>query len=265
MKLDIFKRNESVAGSFQRAPVAIAIAVGFGLQLLMPLEAESVSKTSSFAKHSLSNKPLPAGTQTEDGSAYYATALHGAQQLNDYVVDSAVYTYKGSSKPIIETCKFYFKKPGFIRVEVQKAGSKSGSILVVGADHQIQAKPGSFFKFMKLDLSPNSNLLKTANGFSLLKCDFATLMMNMKNQADVAHCRCVLAKLPTNDGPNSAKVRHLEFVLPSNVVLQRIAFDDRTKLPIEWSIFKRGHLFSTSVWSNVKLNPGLADTVFTLN
>ncbi len=264
MNVIVVKRVGALAGMFKGFSTLMSISIALGLLMPLPSDASAFGGRSGFEKHAMSNTPLASDSVTEDGAEYYASALKSAEALNDYNVDSAVYTYKGSGRPIVESCKFYFKKPSMIRVEVEKAGIKSGSILTVDADHQIEARPGSLLRFMKVNLSPDSPMLETANGFSMLKVDFATLMKNMKIQADTAGCRLVITGPITTSGPSNTSVRHFQFVLPSNVVLQRIAFDDSTKLPIEWTLFQDGKVFSTSVWSNFKFDGNLPDSLFSL-
>lgn len=235
----------------------------------MPMDAAgnpSPLKTNDLKKKLLSTQPLPPALKMIDGSAFHSESMNKAIQVSDYTLDSAVVAYKNPNEHVIETCKFFFKKPKQLRVEVKKAGAKSGSILVLDKEGKIKAKPGSILGFAKIDVTPDSKMLQTANGFSMLRVDYETLMSDMKQETDRLECRCLVSENTMLYDSIGREVRIMQFLSKTtDDVLHSVVIDASLLLPIEWTIFKDGKIFSTSAWRNLKLDSGLDDKLFTLN
>ena len=207
---------------------------------------------------------LPVSTKTIAGDAFLKECIETVHQLGDYSADSGVLTHHGH-KDSFETCHFFFKQPNQIRVEVVKAGIKSGSVLVRDQQGKITAKPGSLLKFKKLDLTPESALVKSANGFSMLEADYGSLLGNAQKTVTNSQNKCVVTADTIEYVPTHGRVRVMELQsAPSNSVSERIFISADNKLPVEWTIYKGGTVFSTCAWRNQKLNTGMSDTLFSL-
>ncbi len=198
-------------------------------------------------------------SQGNDGGPMFQSLLERAQSLKGYLFESTLTTFK-DGRTIKEIGKVYFKRPNLLRFEVVSGGNRSGAVVVRQADGSVKAKMGSgLFGAVKLSLSPTSRMLRTANGFNVLDSDFATLIKSsLKSSA-----KMLATKAPTQYS-SSGRAYVLETYEPDGAVSQRIAIDPEQKLPLEWSIFKDGHISSVMRLSNIQIKPDISDDYFVL-
>jgi outer membrane lipoprotein-sorting protein len=259
---DVFNR---LSGVRRLCKVLVSIALCLPCMVLITDQGfANTAVTSADLRKKLVTTHALASQEQTDGRSELATALAKIKSLSDYTVDSGVVTY-AKKKDVVEVGKYFVKKPRLIRVEVLKAGSKSGSVVVLRADGQIKARPGKMLKFAKLNLSADSDMLKTANGYSLLEADIESLLSGVVTDLEKGPRKCVVSSKALMSPVNNQNVRVVEVYGANGQVEQRIAIGESTKLPVEWTILKNGDLFSTSVWKNAKLNSGLSDSLFTLS
>lgn len=198
-------------------------------------------------------------SQANDGSPLFQTLLDRAQSLKGYLFESTLTTFK-DGRTIKETGKVYFKRPNLLRFEVVSAGNRSGAVVIRQADGSVKAKMGNgLFGAIKLSLSPTSRMLRTANGFSVLDSDFVTLIKSSLKSTT----KMLATKSPTPYS-SSGRAYVLEAYEPDGAVSQRIAIDPDQKLPLEWSIFKDGHISSVMRLSNIQIKPDISDDYFVL-
>jgi outer membrane lipoprotein-sorting protein len=255
--------NFSLPGTLSKLILCVALCLPCAMLSCDSAFAGTNVTSADLKKKLVTTKPFAAENQ-QDGRAALAEALARVKSLSDYSIDSGVVTYT-KKKDVIEVGKYFVKKPRLIRVEVVKAGAKSGSVVVLRADGQIKARPGKMLKFAKLNLAPDSDMLKTANGYSLLQADIESLLAGVVNDLQGSPRKCMMSSKPVLSPVNNENVRIVEVYGTNGQVEQRIAISESTKLPVEWTIVKSGELFSTSVWKNAKLNSGLSDSLFSLS
>lgn len=236
-------------GAFRCLIVALLLGSG-------GLCSAAVNSEEKSASASPANFVSPA--QANDGGPMFQSLLERAQSLKAYLFDSSLTTFK-DGRTIKETGRVYFKRPNSLRFEVISAGNRSGAVVVRQPDGVVQAKAGGgLFGAIKLTLSPNSRMLKTANGFSILDTDLVTLIKGaLKTPA-----KALATKTPTQYSSSRAFV--LEQYDANGAVSQRIAVDPDQKLPIEWSLFRDGHILSVLRLSNLQVKPDMSDDVFVL-
>ncbi len=234
-----------VAGSLLLTPGVASAAVSAEPQV----EKSAAASPANFVSPEKGN----------DGGPLFQTLLDRAQSLKGYLFESSLTTFK-DGRAIKETGKLYFKRPNMLRFEVVSAGNRSGAVVVRQPDGSVKAKMGGgLFGAIKLSLSPSSRMLRTANGFSILDSDFVTLIKSNLKQP----VKSLATKAPTQYSA-SGRAYVLEVYDPSGAVSQRIAIDPEQKLPVEWSIFKDGHISSVMRLSNIEIKPDLSDDLFVL-
>lgn len=215
---------------------------------LSPAEAENdLSKSESLLESSVNI----------DGKPALKSMFDKTQRLKAYRFES-VLTTNIKGKEITETGRLFFKSPNMIRFEALKAGKRSGAIVVRQPDGKIRGKMGGALGGIKVTLAPDSKLLKTSNGFSVLESDLGSLL-SLAIEKMSANTRCLTGKV--------ANISHplIELVDKNNGLVFRMAVKEPEKLPEQWSIFLDGKLFSTAKFADLQVLPDLPDSIFALS
>jgi outer membrane lipoprotein-sorting protein len=192
----------------------------------------------------------------KDGSTLVKSMVAKTKQMKAYSFNSTLTTYR-DGKEIVETGKLYFKKPNLLRFEVLKAGKRSGSVVVRQPDGKVRGKMGGALSGVKVTLSPDSKMLKTANDFSILESDLGSLLADASEQ--IGQKSCLAGRVP---GVSSQVV---ELVASDGFVAARITVDSSSNLPQEWLIFKGNSLFSKVQFANLKELADLPNELFSLD
>ncbi len=240
--------------------VLLAIALICSTQY--PVDAASGAKASKNKTSGAHSAPQSEGADYKDGAAFIDSMIKAAESYPDYVFDFTMVNIKGKKQT--EVGKFYFKKPRLIRLE--EVGSfRKGSVAVLGPGGKVRAKPGGAFKFVSVELPPNSDLLRGANGYPMVDSDLISLAQALKKFIDKDGCVSRVTENPIATAGDS-KNYMLEVYHKSleGQIFKRVAVDPKTMLPVEWWDYLDGQLSSHSVWNNFKGNVGLADDLFTL-
>jgi outer membrane lipoprotein-sorting protein len=202
---------------------------------------------------------LPAGHA--DGKPVLERSIEASRQLRDYTVNSDLSTYrKGKAKP--SSALLNFKKANLIRVQVTGSGSQAGSIVVRRADGVIRGKGGNALSFLTMTLDPDSRLLMTPNDLNVTKTDFVTLLSEARTKSSSDRCRTGAKPIYSTDLKEKVLIVDLLEPNKSNELSQRIFLRVDNHLPVAWEIYKDGKLFSRAKFLNLKINQGLADSLF---
>jgi len=161
---------------------------------------------------------------------------------------------------------FFYKPTNLMRVEVKQFGSKTGSVLVKGAEGKIKAKGGPQMLGIKLSLAPDSRLLQMPNGFSAFDCNLSALFQRLKKEAASGY-KLVAAEQPVQLENFGKLAIVIESQAPSdsgNKVVDRIFVDPTVKLPVQWDQFENGEFQARSKFQNYQTNLQLDDSLFNM-
>ncbi len=117
---------------------------------------------------------------------------------------------------------------------------------------------GGAFRGIKLTLSPDSKILKSANGFSIMEADLESLLSDAEQKAK-GDFKCLAV------GAGSGRPAVVELLESDGDVKDRIAVDSHVKLPSEWNIFNSNKLASALQLNNVVVRNDLPDSLFTFD
>ncbi|MBK9618326.1 MAG: hypothetical protein IPP97_22940 [Candidatus Obscuribacter sp.] len=214
-----------------------------------------LSTGSAFAGESI------APSDMLEGSGFIEKMVQRADAYNDYTFEYQMVAFKKGK--VVEEGAFYYKKPRLIKL-IEKGNFHKGSIAILGANGKVRAKPGGALSFLAIDLAPNSNLLRSANGYPMCDSDLYSLAKALKiflKQGNVAR----VSKEPVIYGTNTDKVHLLEVFHDSDMkdIFKRVAVNPQTMLPVEWWDYENGKLVSHSTWKSFKGNIGLTEDAFT--
>ncbi|MGH9554152.1 MAG: LolA family protein [Terriglobales bacterium] len=199
---------------------------------------------------------LAGSKQAENGEPLLQSMIERVHQIPGYVFQSNLTTYESSGKRVIETGKLYFKAPDLLRFEVEKAGRRSGSVVVRDQDGKVRGEMGGLLSAIHLTLSPDSSMLKSANGFSVLESDFASLLSYAKEHAR-GNVKCLVGESPD-------RTTIVELCQDDGSVAERIEIDAVEKLPKRWALFNNNKLFSEADFVGLEIKKDLPDTLFSL-
>lgn len=202
-----------------------------------------------------SSESLLAGSGA-DGKATITSMRDKTTQLKAYRFESVLST-QSKGKVIVETGHFYFKSPNLIRFELTKGGKRTGAVVVRQPDGKIRGKMGGALGGVKVTLAPDSKLLRSANGFSVLESDLGSLL-SLAIEKMSSRTRCLHGKVAGVPQPL------LELLDNNDALVYRMSVKEPDKLPDQWNLFQGGKLFSTCKFMNLQILSDLPDSVFAL-
>lgn len=207
-----------------------------------------------------------ASQQTVDGGQLVGKLLDKVQGLNDYQYDCSQVSWR-TGKPKEAAAKFYFKKPGMIRIEVISQDYRNGSVIIRQADGTIKAAGGGLLHAMQMTLDENSRMLRLPSGNSATKSDFASLLSNLQKMlSSGAVCKATKAAVPasTLHGDDSVVVIDVFDGPNAEACTQRVLINPHSLIPVEWAYFTNGKILSTVAFKNLVVNRGVSDGNFKL-
>lgn len=232
-------------------PLGLLVLTGGLVSSTLLLQPYALAQSAEL--HSPSES-ICAQTGGTDGKALLQAMQGKVRQMKGYTFDSILTTYKGK-KVVVETGKFYFKSPNMVRFEVIKAGSRSGSVVIRQADGKIRGQMGGALRGIKVNLSPDSKLLKTANGFNILDSDLNTLLDSACRRAQ-AKSRCLAG--------DAKGVHIVELLEEDGDLTDRIAVALQDKLPDEWNLYCDKQILSSVHFGNLQTRNDLDNSLFVM-
>jgi outer membrane lipoprotein-sorting protein len=200
-----------------------------------------------------------------EGKEMLKTLAASADSVQDYYCDCTLVSFKGK-KPVETGAKFYYMKPSYVRVEVISKDYRNGSVVVRNSDNKIRGIGGGLMKSLKMNLDEDSRILRLPNGYCVVKTDFPSLYADVKKSiAEGSQCRTTPTPTDVTTAQGTQKLLVFEVFdnADSNEIMRhRILIDPKSKLPIEWGVFKDGKLITTNYFQNLAVNQGLPPEKF---
>jgi outer membrane lipoprotein-sorting protein len=200
-------------------------------------------------------------SETKDGAGTVDKWLSSAQALQDYSFNFSMTVFKKSGQ-VTEAGLLFFKEPRLLRIEIKK-GPKAGSVAVLQSDGKVRGHMGGALKLFSATLSPDSSMLKSENGWPMVKSDYVSLAEAVESYIRQDKCVAKVSDSPaTVDG--HADVYDWTLNHADGTLFKRALFNAQTGQPVEWWDYVDGKLFAHSVWTDFKYNQALTDKQFTL-
>jgi outer membrane lipoprotein-sorting protein len=259
------QKNACVVQLWMRiASSAFVLAMLFSLNRVssaptQPVLTAAITPTTFITEINLRDK-------MSDGRALLQSMQSTANQLEDYSCDCTLLSFK-KKRPTESAGRFYYKKPGLVRVEAVTRDFRNGSV-VVRRDGRIRGMGGGMLKSLKMNLDEDSRVLRLPNGYCVVKTDFPSLFEDVK-QSVRSGCLCRATKAPTEvptaEGRQSVYVFEVYRRTESGEQLvHRVLINPERMLPIEWAVFKDGKIITTNLFKNLSTNKGLSKDLFTI-
>lgn len=199
-----------------------------------------------------------------DGASFIEKMTAAADSYQDYSFDYIMKVFK-DKKTVLEKGVLYYKKPGMMRLE-ETGDYKHGAVAALGPNNKVQAHLGGGLKLFVVELPPNSNLLRSANGYPMVDSDFKSLGQALKKFLKEGY-KSLVTKTAVEMRGQTDNVFILELHKGSidGPLWKRVAVNGRTHLPVEWWDYSDdGTLWSHATWDNFKPNQNLPDHIFSL-
>jgi len=204
---------------------------------------------------------VAASESMRDGAGLIEKWLKASQSYPSYEFDYQMTVYKRSGQ-VTETGHLHFKRPRMLKI-VETGGPHKGAVAILGANGKVHAHAGGALKFFSVDLAPDSDYLKSANGWPMVESDFTSLAQAVKGY--IAN-----GDVPKESEPMVVPNRSEKLILwelykggAGGTLFKRAYFDPATNLPVEWWDYVDGKLWAHSNWTNFKATE-LANAVFTM-
>lgn len=232
---------------------------------LASFQPQSLAQDSPQVQSAIANIQVD-GQSTIDGGQLVGKLLEKVQGLNDYQYDCSQVSWR-TGKPKEAAAKFYFKKPGMVRVEVITQDYRNGSVIVRQADGTIKAAGGGLLHAMQMTLDENSRMLRLPSGGSVVRSDFASLLVDLqKKLSNGGSCKATKAAVSasTLHGDDSVVVIDVYDGPNGGAPTQRLLVNPHSMIPVEWAYFTNGKILSTVAFKNMVVNRGVNDSNFKL-
>jgi outer membrane lipoprotein-sorting protein len=183
--------------------------------------------------------------------------------VEDYQTETVIREYRGGR--LVDTKRFLytFKRPNHIRIDLETP--HPGMVLVYpDEDGKVLVEPFEWARFLRLHLSPESDLLVTSAGQRIDQTDLGLLVRNMADS--VAERRRGEITVSEEGGQLCLEVVAENHFRPNVLTRYRFLIDKKRWLPVE--VHERtpeGVLQREVIFRNLRTSIGIADTFFQID
>lgn len=259
-------KSVSAFKSSHVATAALSLVLLTGFSAVTQIADAKAIAQATVAKTEAIRKSSEYGDM-QNGKDFVATMTKVAQGANDYTFKCVISTYK-DGKVIKEGGQFYYKKPNMMKMEVTN-GAKKGAVAVLGTDGKVRGHLGGMLSMFSGTIGKDSNMLRSANGFSMMDSDYETLLRDLNKQL-AEGSTCIVTVNPVAIASAGGAKQHVVEVYKNidsdkdKELTQRIFVDVKSNLPEQWNLYRTEKLFSSTDWKDIKVNIGLTEDDFSL-
>ncbi len=198
----------------------------------------------------------------KDGKPFIDRMVKAAGDLNDYSFNYEMNVFK-KNRVISQRGNLEFKKPSKMRLEVTD-GPNDGSVAVMTQPGKVKGHLGGVLSIFSGTVSDHSSYLRCVNGWPMVESDFLSLAQAIRGYVynDGKPTKVTSEPVEWQDGKKYYVVDLYEG--SPKRLWKRIAVEPGNLLPVYWIDYEEGQLWTYSLWTNVQINPGIADSVFKL-
>jgi outer membrane lipoprotein-sorting protein len=197
-------------------------------------------------------------------SALVVNSANPVQSAADYYRDLAAYQVrvKSTSNGKTEMMRYYFKKPGYVRMEmVQPFG---GAVLVYDPlKKKVKLWPFGHQSFPSMQLNPDNNLIRSSTGHRIDQSDVGVLLGNVQKLQNQGN-----AQLIGNELVNERQALHLVIegnpgISVDHVHRYELWLDLETGFPLKVSSHDLNNKLIENVeMDDLQINPAFASDFF---
>jgi outer membrane lipoprotein-sorting protein len=185
-------------------------------------------------------------------------ALESFSHVNSYRL--TLHSNSGGSSEYI---RYYFKRPGFVRMEFIKP--HKGAVLVYNPfNKKARLRPFGFFSLLVLTLAPDNSLITSPRGHHVDASDLGSFLETVQKLAD--HGKVTIKG---NEKAGERETLLVEVIgagdvtVDSGVHCYLLWLDDRTLLPVRTKSFNlRGEPVEDVVMDDLEINVELPESLF---
>ena len=184
-------------------------------------------------------------------------------QVSDYRMETEVNIYNDGRAVETERFLYTFRKPRHIRIDMESP--YAGMVLIYpGEDGKVAVKPGGLFGFIKLHLSLDSALLRTAAGQRIDQTDLGLLIQNIGHS--ITDGRRGRIGVSEQDGRARIEVLAEDHFLKDVTTLYHFYIDRTFWLPVEVREFTADGIPKRDVrFLNLRIGTGVPESFFRID
>jgi outer membrane lipoprotein-sorting protein len=174
-------------------------------------------------------------------------------------------TLRSNKEDTSEIIRYYYKKPGYVRMEFIKP--HKGAVLVYNPEaKKVRLRPFGFLKPFVLTLSPDNSLLKSSNGHTVDESDIGALLevvikLQSHGKSDElgdVEVRGKTAVIVSVEGKG-------DFTVDNDIHRYHLWLDKETFLPLKVSAYDlKGELIEEVLMDDLELNVEFEESSFEL-
>jgi hypothetical protein len=163
---------------------------------------------------------------------------------------------------VLEHGIFYFKRPGCMRIE-EKGAYRHGAVAVVDQEGKIRGHLGGLLSSVIMTLKPNSELLRSTNGWPMVRSDYVSIALALEEFSQQGHEVRVSETPQIVEGCSErVYVMDVSVCQHPDELYKRVYVDPASMLPVVLLDYKDGRVWARSVWKNVCTPVAMSDKLF---
>jgi outer membrane lipoprotein-sorting protein len=180
-------------------------------------------------------------------------------------VESYRVTLRSSKEDTSEIIRYYYKKPGFVRMEFIKP--HKGAVLVHNPEaKKVKLRPFGFLKPFVLTLSPDNSLIKSSKGHTVDESDIGALLRTVRKLQ--SHGKTEVLGDEAAGGKQTVVVSvegEGDFTVDDDIHRYHLWLDKETFLPLKVSSYDvQGELIEEVLMDDIEINIEISESFFEL-